>query len=647
MNGQIENETEAYLANFLEAVLADRTAESAQIAEQPIQTYGAGHIGPTFWADAPWRLEPAVTQIPFTFIIRDAEKDEIKMRLEAIEVYEAADDGKPWKDKAWRLVHTFDQGLGPIDYKYWTYRPDPKLPSALGAPPEIALERFIYAKPGHRLPLRIRFKGSRLKGILGRRDFEEWLSLSIYLATESLPLRDSPQWYYGDTHYHSSYTADVKEFGNPVPDTRAAGKCIGLDWLAITDHSVDLADRNPYWEDKQSDTRWDELGREVSEQSDDQFRIVRGEEVTLLGREGEGDDTLHMLVFGAGFDKLIPGAFAKKSLLAGVVGRLSGYTQELYKHLFGPVYRLEEVLTGVDKNGEAVPALAGRSVQKQKAIAFAAHPAAIAQSPGGIWEYEDLLQPIQGLEAWNGRIRFTTGKEESPFEHWKDAINWDESNNKKGIDLWDQMLRVRVGLDDPRFVLLAGTDAHGSFNYSLGWWVDWDGIRADDNCLGKVRTIIYVPEADQDGDRLVPTVVEIIGAMQSGSCIVSDGPVLNLAVGFNGKEVGLGEVMSISGDGDLTVTIQAASTKEFGPVENVEVIYYFQDMDSSIGKMAPYRAGHTQVLDGDLPVGSGYIRLATSTAADSDTFRCFTNPVWLKSDDRDRRRLVVNCVDWS
>ena len=84
-----------------------------------------------------------------------------------------------------------------------------------------------------------------------------------------LPLRDSPQWYYGDTHYHSNYANDFKEFGNPVPDTRVAAECIGLDWLVITDHSCDLVDANPYWEEALADSRWAELGLEVEAHSDD------------------------------------------------------------------------------------------------------------------------------------------------------------------------------------------------------------------------------------------------------------------------------------------------------------------------------------------------------------------------------------------
>ena len=143
--------------------------------------------------------------------------------------------------------------------------------------------------------LRVAFRGLQLLDDQYSQEFEVRKPLRIFLAKEPLPLRTSPQWYYGDTHHHSSYTNDVKEFGNPIPDTYAAARCLGLDWLILTDHSVDLADNNPYWETKLSHgSRWDDLGKEVQLCSDDRLRLLRGEEVTVLGVPGDRDNTLHI-----------------------------------------------------------------------------------------------------------------------------------------------------------------------------------------------------------------------------------------------------------------------------------------------------------------------------------------------------------------
>lgn len=641
-----ENQTGSvrHLAGYLRQVLEARTTGAEPLDGVPVRTRGAGHLGPTFWADAPWRLEPDQDSIPFTFVVRDANGPNVAMQLDEISVYEAPNDGQPWADKDWQLVQRFTEGLGRILGCYWVYRIPPATPR--DRPPGIPLSRFSTAVTGDRLQLKVRFRGSRLRPLQGRQPFECWKPLSVYLAETHLPLRDSPRWYYGDTHYHSSYTNDFKEFGNPVPDTRAAAACIGLDWLVITDHSCDLVDANPYWDEFQADSRWAELGLEVEAHSDECCRLLRGEEVTVLGKPGRGSDTLHMLVFGRACDKFIPGAWAEKGLFADVGLLLAGFASDLFRHLFGPIHRLEAVLTGVEQSGCAIEALRDRSVQAQGAVAFAAHPRSFAQSPGGTWEFYDLVQPIHGIEAWNGDIRRHTAAEESPFDHYQEGKPWDETANKAGIDAWDQVLRHRVGLEDPRFVLLAGSDAHGSFNYSEGWWVDWDGIRVDDNALGKVRTLVYLSHRAASSQREAPSAAEVARALQEGSCVVTNGPVLNYTLGFRTAHVGLGRILKVKGDGTLKVKVQAASTPEFGPVEQVELFYYFRGMGATASIRLEFAVGHTAIVAEELPSGPGYIRLATMTQNGSDTYRCFTNPIWIKSLSTGTRALSVACADW-
>ena len=645
MTEQADLRREDGLAQFLGVVLEGRQLEEE--ADDAALDFGVGRldfrgIAPTLWADAPWRLDADQTDIPFTFIIRDAQSDEVQMELAEIALYETADrdETAAWDDKSWQPVHTFSEELGRIDDRFWVYRPT----SQPGPSPTLPLSQFKAAARGEKLLLKVVFRGSQ-RSMFGRRDFEAWQPLVIYLAAESLPLGDSGQWYYGDTHYHSSYTNDIKEFGNPIPDTRAAGQSMGLDWLIVTDHSVDLDDKNPYWLDKGAESRWDDLGREVEAFSDDGFRILRGEEVTALGQPGKQDDTLHMLVFGTHFQKMIPGAFAKQSLLAGVTAKLADFAREAYGHLFGPVYNLGDVLGGATEQGQAVAALKGRSVREQGALAFAAHPTLLAQLPGSTWEVEDLRNPINGMQAWNIRATVHAGPEQNPFEHWTPAKTWEEGHNKQGIDLWAQMAQEKVELENPRFVLLAGTDAHGSFNYNLAWWLDWNGVRADDNALGKVRTLLYLPYRDADAPRRAPTEAEIVAAIGLGSCVITDGPVLNLGLAFNGERATLGQVMTLKGDGPLAIEVQAASTDEFGPIEKIEALYFFQDMEE-VSETINFQVGARRTLAQDIPSRSGYIRLAVETTNGSDTFRCFTNPIWFKSQTTGRRSLEVRCIDW-
>lgn len=628
---------EKRVIDFLDGVLQDRgvTGGTRELR------YTAGRPGPEIWADAPWRVEPPrpgqrpeEQEIPFCFVVRDMEGV-----LDEIAVYESPGDGKP--------LRTIP-GPGPITAKFWVAR--------------TTIRRDQFKAAGPRLLVRVVFRGDWETPLGNRAEWEQ--CLSIRLASQSLPLRDSSQWYYGDTHYHSSYTNDIKEFGGPVPDSRAAAECIGLDWLLLTDHSVDLDDRNPYFEDRQSDTRWDEMGREVEEVSaQGSVRLLRGEEVTVIGRPGfPGEsNTLHLLVFGAEPGKLIPGAWARSDLLEVIAKSLPRGSRRYYQYLFGTIYELGEVLTGKDENGQVIEALRGRSVEEQGALAFAAHPSSMAQGIGGTWEDEDLAQAIHGMESWNGRARFQAGKEECPFDDWRQVGAKEHAKPLKEVEKWDEMLRYKLEhAPDPRFVLLAGSDAHGSYNYSVGYGKDWDGIRADDNCLGKVRTLLYLPDKPV---REMPSEQEVVTAIRSGSCVVTDGPVLNFTVGFNGGEPAtLGQVARAEGDGTFDLKLRDHCTEEFGSIQHVDLVYYFQGMQTSKKKRVRLGDPPKGPLGGILskalafvkgspwetvvPSGSGYVRLQTETEADSpegkQTYRCFTNPIWIESAGAGSRRLRVS-----
>jgi hypothetical protein len=110
--------------------------------------------------------------------------------------------------------------------------------------------------------------------------------------------------------------------------------------------------------------------------------------------------------------------------------------------------------------------------------------------------------------------------------------------------------------------------------------------------------------------------------------------------------VGLGGILTADGDGELEVQVQAASTPEFGSVEEVELFYYFRGMTGTISVPVSFAAGHSAVVATDLPSGPGYVRLATQTHNGAGTYRCFTNPIWIKSAGAGSRTLVVTCADW-
>jgi hypothetical protein len=135
--------------------------------------------------------------------------------------------------------------------------------------------------------------------LVGPFDSEEG-PLDISISEEDLP--GISDWYCGDTHFHTNYTENIWEMGYSINSTRAANKAMGLDWIAITDHSFDLDSYKSKWEDQTAD---------CNVNSDNLFRVIQGEEVScyLLSKDYlRGKPPFyqynHLLVYGANF---VPG----------------------------------------------------------------------------------------------------------------------------------------------------------------------------------------------------------------------------------------------------------------------------------------------------------------------------------------------------
>ena len=370
--------------------------------------------------------------------------------------------------------------------------------------------------------------------------------------------------------------------------------------------------------------------------SNDQFCCILGEEITLLGK---GDTLVHMLAFG-GMDKMVEGAFLPdeggfmtevfqetiQALLHQAV-KNGGYSKDEARRMFGKVHPFEKVLT-------LLPA---------ETLLFAAHPFQLAQPPPpGKWDVEHLYHPrLTGFEFWNARIRRSAHLTLNPFESKKwsepaELLKHDQKRIEKVKGLadgeWELALRQGLGnwsaadpLPSLRPVFLAGSDAHGSFNYSVG--MSWDYRRrlvVDDDALGKVRTVVYLPDAYTD---TIPPEAEILAAMRNGSCVVTDGPIVTFSVAQQGKTAGLGEVLNAAGGQDIELNIQAFSTPEFGPVAQVELVTCFRPRRKPVKTTLQKGETVTIQLDGS----QGYCRLfAQTTGPDGELFCCFTNPIWIR-----------------
>lgn len=643
MNDQNQDYTnkQTQTIKFLEGIFGTR-APGQKVrrkylsAEPPV-----GKNQPEFWADAPWRIEPDWDQIPLLFLVRDTNitsPAKGPWRLDMLKIEQRA------PDDSWNSILTFlptdlpkVDGQGHFQLRTWTH--SIKIPLS-------GLQEVVR---GNSIHLRVVFHGSYFP-------HEQPSRIDVYLKTflakHALPQSRATnpnqprQWFYGDTHYHSVYTNDIKEIGNPLPESCEAAHAIGLDWLVITDHSCDLDDVDP---DVSPQKRWDRLKADIStpEISNDRFRCILGEEITLTSKE---ENYVHMLAFG-GMNEMVEGAFLpdkggfmteifQESLKKWLekVAKNGGYSDKETQRLFGTIHPFEDVM----------------ALLPEETLTFAAHPFQTAQPPPpGKWDTENLYNPrLTGFEFWNGRTRCSTLLTLNPFEtsDWEnpeEQIKSDQDRIKKlqnwAEGKWDPALRRGLAnwiaedeLPSLRPVFLAGTDAHGSFNYSVG--LSWDYRRrliVDDNALGKVRTAVYLQDQFTD---VMPSEQKILAGIRKGSCVVTDGPIIEFSLAHNEKIAHMGDVLTVSDSEDIQVNILSFSTLEFGPVEQVELVTCFRHYRKP--NKTNIRKGDVEIilLDGQ----QGYCRLFAQTVGpDGQLFCCFTNPIWLRITDGQEHKLTV------
>ncbi len=217
-----------------------------------------------------------------------------------------------------------------------------------------------------------------LKAVFGIPDsvFENSEGPITIKISENLPRIEN--WYAGDIHYHTNSTSNFAEFGAPFPETKKAAKTIGLDFIAVTDHSFDL-----------SEEKWQQIIGHSAENSDNTFVFIPGEEVST-NDESTAIDPIeryrHYLAIGI------------SSYIAGSEFEANfGITQLTPRQL-------------VDE------------VNKQGGAGYVAHPyyGDIARKP---WEEDDYGLNFTGLQIWNyNDWRKDTGQLEKGLQKWRNLL---------------------------------------------------------------------------------------------------------------------------------------------------------------------------------------------------------------------------------
>jgi len=230
---------------------------------------------------------------------------------------------------------------------------------------------------------------------------------SVYISPQKK--RFPPNWFIGDTHYHSNYTSDQVEFGAPLKIAKNCAQVMGLDWFFVTDHSYDLDDReNNYLENDPLLPKWNNMKIECQKLSTKDLQIISGEEVSIGNNRNKN---VHLLVINN------PNYIQGKGDSAERWGR-----------------------------NKPCQSLNNLSLQGEKGLLIAAHP--FDQIPllqkwllnRGTWEEFDYLEnKIEYLQILNGQI----------FSQIFPLIF-------QYIKLLQQGYKLQI---------LAGNDAHGNFQY--------------------------------------------------------------------------------------------------------------------------------------------------------------------------------------
>ena len=186
-----------------------------------------------------------------------------------------------------------------------------------------------------------------------------------------------------------------------------------------------------------------------------------------------------------------------------------------------------------------------------------------------------------------------------------------------------------------------GSDAHGDFNYSA--YMSLDNY-ATDNAMGKVQTVVRVPNAAY-GPGNLPPMADIIAAYRAGRSVVTDGPFIEIGIDTNDDgdfddagDVGIGGDDSGSAVESRPLTVRWASTADFGEIVSVKlmagdssstpVFYSFDPSATAEG----YDGERTVELASYGFEGQRYIRAECLTDRGDDEFRAYTNPIWLYFD---------------
>lgn len=501
---------------------------------------------PEIIVDVPYRIEPNVS-IPVLLLCKDAHLYPIQLEYIQLTI---------WQNK--RCIYQKKHGINELVKSQFWWKVF-----------EIDLDQKHFGNILLDAAFQIAINGKRKNYHNDNYRISSHEPFEIHLAEDELPKRDG--WYFGDLHYHSSYTADQVEYGAPLPATTLLAKAMGLTFFAATDHSYDLDDfeSNPLKTDPGL-SKWKKLHHEIesfNQRVNTTFVIIPGEEISCGNAKNRN---VHLI------------ALNNKEFIPG-----KGDGAEIWFRT-KPDYQIDEILARLEED----------------AAAIAAHPEIAPPFlqwlliRRGKWSLNDYLhEKLIGLQLWNGQ---------------------DNEYLKRGIQSWIKLL-----LMGKRKYIFAGNDAHGNFNRFRQIGFPFLTLRENrKEIFGRARTGLYLE------NRISKE--EIIKAIKKGRAIITNGPFAQIIIENEKHEHAvIGDEISGS---NFNIKLIAKSNHDFGELMAVKLFWGNVKMgqEKVIMEIKQFKDLYffEKIISFYSPTSRGYFRLEVRSKKE-EIYKCYTNPIWV------------------
>ena len=516
-------------------------------------------------------------------------------------------------------------------------------------------------------------------------------------------------WYRGDTHLHSFYTQNDAEIGFPLSMTKNAAKHIGLDWITTTDHTSDFDNYGNTGSSSLTgqsllNSNWQDLQNEISTLNnlDSTMIYIPGQEVATANSKSllvhflaypnpSAPFSLPFLGDGYGDAVLNPTASTTNTSVTiddalNSVVQNNGFAYAAHPFassdalpdgfpVYGGIWSLSNNIFPANGSNfpQTVSSFATENLIKCNDLTISSDVLIDNSS-------KLIKDGLKGAQIWNIRNSLITDgvaggsdDEDDPWDAIDDGgdfvkIETDHPNhhilrfrqgqeivnavNKLGL----QKKNANASLSNWKMYYSAGTDAHGSFNYTntddvfLGAFTSYD---VHDNAVGKLSTLTYCPNGMGTNGQ------HILSALKNGNTTISDGPILVIGISNNGNNninnVMMGEdvVLDFLNPENNYLNISYSTNTEFGDMANFKLIIGTQSGEFEKNMAFSNNTGINSLsyklsdLFDSLSVSGGiqqdqymYVRAEIETAINysniniykkpQDQFHSFSNPIWFK-----------------